>query len=131
VLLLRVRFRRPLRAGMVAIAAVALPMLVFGAGLGLPWLLVAMVVSGAGMEIFSLGWNLAMQENIAEDMLARAYSYDALGSFVAMPIGQLAYGPLGEAFGYEPVLITSGVVYLGICALTLSVRPVRVLPRAT
>ena len=90
-----------------------------------------MVVSGAGMEIFSLGWNLAMQENIAEDMLARAYSYDALGSFVAMPIGQLAYGPLGEAFGYEPVLITSGVVYLGICVLTLSVRPVRVLPRAT
>jgi hypothetical protein len=27
-------------------------------------------------------------------MLSRAYSYDALGSFVAMPLGQLAFGPL-------------------------------------
>ena len=40
-----------------------------------------------------MGWNLAMQENIDDDMLSRAYSYDALGSFVAMPIGQLAVGP--------------------------------------
>ena len=51
-----------------------------------------------------MGWNLAMQENIEDSMLSRAYSYDALGSFVAMPVGQLAYGPLGAAFGYEEVL---------------------------
>ncbi len=34
-----------------------------------------------------MGWNLAMQENVEDDMLARAYSYDALGSFVVMPVG--------------------------------------------
>jgi hypothetical protein len=44
-----------------------------------------------------------MQENIEDDMLSRAYSYDALGSFVAMPLGQLLYGPLGEAFGARDV----------------------------
>ncbi len=59
-----------------------------------------MFVAGVGTEVFSIGWNLAMQENIDEDMLSRAYSYDALGSFVAMPLGQLAFGPLGAAFGY-------------------------------
>ena len=42
-----------------------------------------------------MGWNLAMQENIDDAMLSRAYSYDVLGSFIAMPIGQLAWGPLG------------------------------------
>ena len=62
-------------------------------------LMVAAFVAGAGIEVFGIGWNLAMQENIDDDMLSRAYSYDALGSFVAMPVGQLVYGPLGEAFG--------------------------------
>ena len=64
-------------------------------------LVVAAFVAGAGIEVFGMGWNLAMQENIDDDMLSRAYSYDALGSFVAMPIGQLACGPLGAAFGFE------------------------------
>ena len=70
-----------------------------------------------------------MQENIDEDMLSRAYSYDALGSWVAMPIGQLAYGPLGAAFGYEEVLVVSGIAYVAICLLTLLSRSVRDLPR--
>ena len=60
-----------------------------------------------------------MQENIDDSMLSRAYSYDALGSFVAMPIGQLAYGPLGAAFGYQEVLVVSGIAYVAICLLTL------------
>ena len=88
-----------------------------------------MFVAGAGTEVFSIGWNLAMQENIDDEMLSRAYSYDALGSFVAMPIGQLAYGPLGEAFGYQEVLIFSGVAYVAICLLTLLSSSVRNLPR--
>ena len=46
------------------------------------------ILAPAGTEIFGMGWNLAMQENIEDGMLSRAYSYDALGSFVAMPIGQ-------------------------------------------
>ena len=62
------------------------------------------------MEVFSLGWSLAMQENIEERMLSRAYSYDMLGSFVAIPVGQLVYGPLGAAFGYDDVLVVSGIV---------------------
>ena len=52
-----------------------------------------------------------MQENIEERMLSRAYSYDMLGSFVAIPVGQLAFGPLGAAFGYYDVLVISGIVY--------------------
>jgi MFS family permease len=63
-------------------------------------------------------------------MLSRAYSYDALGSFVAMPVGQLVYGPLGEAFGYRDVLMVSGVVYAAICALTMLSGSVRTLGRA-
>ncbi len=71
-----------------------------------------------------------MQENIEDRMLSRAYSYDALGSFVAMPVGQLIYGPLGEAFGYRDVLVVSGALYLFVALLVLSSRSVRNLPRS-
>jgi MFS family permease len=70
-----------------------------------------------------------MQENIDDDMLSRAYSYDALGSFVAMPVGQLLFGPLGEAFGFEAVLMISGVATIVISLVTLLSRSVRTLDR--
>ncbi len=129
VLLLRVQLQRPLLYGMLGISLLGLPMILLGAQPELALVMVAMFVAGAGTEVFSIGWNVAMQENIEDSMLSRAYSYDALGSFVAMPIGQIAYGPLGEAFGYRDVLIVSGIVYFGICLLTLLSDSVRDLPR--
>ena len=81
--------------------------------------------------VFSLAWNLAMQEHVPDEMLSRAYSYDALGSFVAIPLGQLAFGPLGNVFGVQDVMLVSGVVYVLICAAALTSRSVRDLGRAT
>ena len=130
VVLLRVRLERPLFWGMAAISLASLPIIMLGADPVLLALVVAAFVGGAGIEVFSMGWNLAMQENIDDEMLSRAYSYDALGSFVAIPVGQLLYGPLGEWFGSEPVLVVSGVAYAAICALVLCSRSVRDLPRA-
>jgi hypothetical protein len=94
-------------------------------------LLAAAFLAGAGMEVFGLGWNLAMQENIEERMLSRAYSYDMLGSYVAIPVGQRVYGPLGAAFGYRDVLVVSGIAYLAIALLTLLSPDVRNLRRTT
>ena len=48
-----------------------------------------------------------------------------------MPLGQIIYGPLGETFGYRPVLVVSGCVYLGVVLLVLSSRSVRNLRRTT
>ena len=115
VVMLRVPLRRPLFWGMIAIALAGLPMVILGVDPTLVALVVSAFVAGAGIEVFSMGWNLAMQENIDDDMLSRAYSYDALGSFVAMPIGQLAWGPLGVAFGNSRVLVFSGIAYAAIC----------------
>ncbi len=127
--LLRYRLERPLLWGMLAITLNALPMLMLGIDPVVVALVVAAFIGGMGIEVFSMGWALAMQENIDDDMLSRAYSYDMLGSFVAMPIGQLAWGPLGLAFGNERVLIASGIAYALICGLVLCSRSVRNLPR--
>ena len=130
VILLRVKLRRPLLTGMLGCALFGVPLIVLGAQPHLLTMVIVMFVAGAGIEVFSMGWNLAMQENIEDSMLSRAYSYDALGSFVAMPIGQLAYGPLGEAFGYRDVMLWSGVAYIAIALLALTSRSVRNLERA-
>ena len=129
IVLLRVRLRRPLFTGMLGIALLGVPIVVLGVEPSLAPLLVASFVAGAGIEVFSIGWNVAMQENIDERMLSRAYSYDALGSFVAMPVGQLVYGPLADAFGAQDVLVWSGVTYVLIAVLTLTSRSVRTLDR--
>jgi MFS family permease len=129
VVLLRLRLERPLLWGMLACLPMTVPMVLLGAKPETVTLVVAAFVAGAGVSLFDLSWNLAMQENIEERQLSRAYSYDQLGSFVAMPIGQLSYGPLGAAFGYRDVLVVSGIVYAAICLLTLTSRSVRSLQR--
>jgi MFS family permease len=129
--LMRLPMRRPLRAGMIGIAALGLPMLALGIEPVLAAGMVGAFIGGLGTEVFSLAWNLAMQEHVPDEMLSRAYSYDALGSFVAIPLGQLAFGPLGHHFGIQDVMLASGVVYVLICAATLTSSSVRNLGRAT
>ena len=89
------------------------------------------LLAGAGVEVFGLGWNLAMQEHVPDEMLSRAYSYDALGSFVAIPVGQLLFGPLGAVFGIQRVILVGGVVYVVVALLALISRSVRDLPRVS
>ena len=128
--MLRVRVRRPLLSGMLGMLLFAVPLLILGIDPQVVPLVVAAFLAGAGLEVFGIGWSVAMQENIDEHVLSRAYSYDALGSFVAIPVGQLVYGPLGAAFGYPPVLVVSAAVYALVVLLVLSSRSVRQLPRA-
>ncbi|WP_253943915.1 MFS transporter [Nocardioides marmotae] len=126
----RVRLQRPLLWGMLGMGLYGLPMVALGTTTETAVVIAAAFVGGMGVEVFSLGWNLAMQENIADDMLSRAYSYDALGSFVAIPVGQLAFGPLAVVFGLQQTILVAGLVYLVVVALVLTSRAVRTLPRA-
>ena len=129
VVMLKRRLERPLWSGMIGISLLGVPIFVLGLQPHLGLMLVVTFLAGAGTELFSLGWTLSMQEHVPEDMLSRAYSYDALGSFVAIPVGQLAFGPLGVAFGSAGVLMASGASYVVICLLVLLSRSVRDLRR--
>jgi MFS family permease len=128
-IMLRRPLRAPLRSGMLGVSLLGLPIFVLGWSPQVGLLLICTFAAGAGTEVFSMGWNLAMQENVPEGMLSRAYSYDALGSFVAMPLGQLAFGPLGARYGDQAVLMASGIAYFVICLLVLSSRSVRTMRR--
>lgn len=129
VVLLRVSLRFPLRAGMLGSACFAVPLLMIGLDPELVPLVLAAFVAGCGFEVFSIGWSTALHEHIPEEVLSRVSSYDALGSFVAIPVGQLAYGPLAATFGAGRVLTASALVYAAIALVTLASPSVRNLER--
>jgi hypothetical protein len=125
VVMLRISVRYPLRVGMFAIAAIAVPIAMLGLSPSTWPLVFAMFVAGSGTELFGVGWATAMQEHIPEAILSRVSSYDALGSFVAMPLGSLLFGLLADRFDPEPVLVVSGIVYAVLAFGTLFSRSVR------
>ncbi|MDQ4052525.1 MAG: MFS transporter, partial [Actinomycetota bacterium] len=129
--MIRVPLKRPLLFGMLGMGVEGVLITMLGLEPGLAVLLVFAVLAGVGVEIFSLGWNLAMQEHVPDEMLSRAYSYDAVGSFVAIPIGALVFGPLGAAFGVANVILIGGLGYIGLALLALCSSSVRRLERVS
>lgn len=124
-LLLWFPVRRPLRYGMIGMAAFAIPVTVLGVHPAIVLLAIAAFIAGAGVELFNTGWNLALMENVPGERLSRVSSYDMLGSFVVMPIGTLIYGWLITHAEPSTVLITSGIVYAVVASATLFVPSVR------
>ncbi len=88
-------------------------------------LLAASFIGGLGMEQFGIAWETTMQDNIEPDMLARVYSYDMLGSFVAIPIGQLVVGPAAAAFGPKTTMLWVGVVMVVAVVFMMASKSVR------
>ncbi|GAB2993257.1 MFS transporter [Amycolatopsis acidiphila] len=68
-------------------------------------LLAAAFVNGVAIELFTVAWDVSLQENVPPDRLARVYSYDILGSILALPLGAVAAGPLASHFGLEATLL--------------------------
>ena len=79
------------------------------------------------LEQFAVAWDTTMQEHVPPDRLARVYSYDMVGSFVAMPAGEVAIGPIGHAVGLEVALVGAGAVATVAVVGMLGSREVRTL----
>jgi len=84
---------------------------------------------GFGLEVFSINWDLSIQQNVPEDRLSRVYSFDIVGSFVARPLGLALTGPVAEAVGLDRWLVVVGVVMGGSSLLALLSPDVRGLRR--
>ena len=85
---------------------------------------------GVGLQIFDVFWQVSIQENVDDDKLARVYSFDLVGSFVARPVGLALTGPLAEAVGFDRWLVLVGLVMGGSALLSLLSPDVRRLERA-
>ena len=70
--------------------------------------LVGALLHGFGLEIFSVGWDLSIQQQVDPDKLARVYSFDMIGSFIARPVGLVLTGPLAALVGIRGWLTVVG-----------------------
>jgi MFS family permease len=130
VIAMRLRVRRLLFLGVAASAFCGLQMLVLGVRPEFVLMVGAGFAAGVAVEQFGIGWETTMQEHVPGDKLARVYSYDMLGSLLAVPAGQVAVGPLAEAFGLRTTLLGLFVLVLLSVAFMLAVRDVRHLEHA-
>ncbi|MFL6116576.1 MAG: MFS transporter [Catenulispora sp.] len=119
--------KRPMFIGTILTFSLALPPIVMGLG-GPVWAItVAAVLAGFSGEYFMILWMVALSRHIPQDKLARVYSYDALGSLSASPLGSLVAGPTANAVGTRPVQLGAGALMAGATALTFMSRQVRTL----
>lgn len=129
VVALRLRVRRLLLLGVICTGAVILLPAALALAPQVAVLLAAGFVGGLGIEQFGVAWETSMQEHIPADRLARVYSYDALGSYVAIPVGQVSAGPAALAIGTDPTLLAAaGIIALAVLGMLAS-RQVRGLGR--
>lgn len=122
--------KRPLRLGMIGMATFAIPLTLLGLHPAVVLLAIGAFIAGAGIEIFSTGWNVAMMENIDGDKLSRVSSYDMLGSYIAMPIGTLIYGWLITEADLTIMLLVSAALYALLALITAGVPSVWRMGRA-
>lgn len=122
---MRLRVRRLLLLGVACCAPGCLMLLTLAVIPVAAVLVVVSFLAGVALEQFGVAWESSLQEHIPADKLARVYSYDALGSFVAIPAGQVAAGPLADAVGTRTaLLLAAGVAALSVAGMLTS-RSVR------
>jgi MFS family permease len=123
--------RRALGFGVALIVLFAPPLLVLGLAPHLVVLLPALFLTGWAAEQFTIAWDLSLQENVPGERLARVYSYDIIGSIVAVPAGQLAVGPVAAAAGATATLVGCAVLIVVTTCAALASRQVRGLTRVS
>lgn len=129
-LALRLRPRRMLRAGAIALFGfVAFPATV-GAGLGVPAMAAGAAVAGAAMSFWGVMWATTVQTQVPADVLNRIHAYDVAGSLAMMPVGQALAGPAASALGTQQVLLVSAATSLVVALALLAIPAIRNLPRA-
>lgn len=128
---LRWRPRHLLRSGVVLLSLTAAFPLAMALADQLWLVLAGAAVHGIGLQLFSVSWDLAIQENVAEDKLSRVYAFDLVGSFVCRPLGLALTGPVAAVVGTDRWLVVVAAV-MGLSSLAALAAPsVRSLTRRT
>jgi predicted MFS family arabinose efflux permease len=110
---LRYRPKRPLVACVLWPMGYALQMIMLATGAPTAVVAGASFVAGLSLSIHLALWFTVFQREIPERAQSRVSSYDALGSFVLVPVGAAIAGPVAAAVG------TSGALWIAAGAIVL------------
>src|SRR5207244_8355387 len=90
---LRRRPRRALLVGCLCVAFQVPPLLLLAIPAPTAAIAAAAFLEGVGIELFGIYWDTSLQQHVPREALSRVSSYDALGSWVLMPIGFATHEP--------------------------------------
>jgi MFS family permease len=126
---LRLRPRRPLLVGCIAVLPNSAPIIVLA--LKLPWqvLIVTALVTGFGNMLFNTLWETTLQQHISAASLSRVSAYDWFGSLLCEPIGVALAGVVAAGIGMSQTLWIAAAVDLVSVATLLAAPSVRHLRR--
>jgi MFS family permease len=128
-ILLRLRPRRLLLAATLGYL-LTIPFVLGLAGpLPVAGLILLAALAGIGSETFQVLWDTTMQQEIPQEKLSRVSSYDALGSFVLIPLGVAIVGPVSEVFGTRETILGAAAISLTATLVVLFVQDVRTIER--
>ena len=83
-------------------------------------LLAAQFVSGVGLAIHLALWFTVFQQQVPEAARSRVSSYDALGSFVLMPLGSAIAGPVSVLIGVTQTLVGTALIEAACFAIIIA-----------
>ncbi|HWS35713.1 MAG TPA: MFS transporter [Actinoplanes sp.] len=125
VVAVRLVLSNPLRTGRLFGVLSALPLLALGFT-GEPWIVAAAAfIGGLGFTVSAVTWDTALQTRVPREALSRVSAFDDLFSYLAIPLSQLATGPLAATFGAGRVALLCGVTYLVAALVPLFSSQVR------
>jgi len=87
------------------------------------------VLAGTGLAIHLALWFTVFQQHVPEAARSRVSSYDALGSFVLLPLGAALAGPLSVVIGIRATLVATCLIELACFALIIAQPAVWTLKR--
>jgi predicted MFS family arabinose efflux permease len=128
VLSLRWRPQRPLLVSVLCLLPTAAEIACYAAIRETAVIAAVAFVAGLGLEVFGVNWITALQQHIPRQVLSRVSSYDALGSFVFIPLGLVIAGPLAARLGATETLwlfLAIGLLSVGGALLSRDVRTLR------
>jgi MFS family permease len=126
---LRLKPRRPLLLGSIAVAPNASAVIVLALKLPWPTLVVTALVTGFGNMLFNTLWETTLQQHVPPASLSRVSAYDWFGSLLCDPLGLALAGVVAAGIGMSRTLWIAAAVDLAEVAVLLAAPSVRHLRR--
>jgi MFS family permease len=114
--------RHPLYAGFIASTLIAVPIAALAGPLPFPAIAVGWGFGMGSIALSNTLWETALQRRIPEHVYSRVRSYDILVSFVFMPVGMIAFGPIASVVGSEWTLLGAAAT-VAVTTITVAFVP--------
>ncbi|MGW0836130.1 MFS transporter [Streptomyces prunicolor] len=129
-LAMRMRPRRPLASGTVALSGVSVHLLALALDAPLPVLGIAFLAGGAGLMYWVVMWSTVLQTHIPPDAISRLSAYEVAGSVLPLAGGRALAGPADAWLSARDALLLSALANCVVMTALFAAPAIRGLTRA-